>query len=194
MSNYIHFCISHKLDLNPTPFTLSRYIAYTSRHIASGPKYLSGARHFLKQLYPHFDESRAHPLVQATIRGSKKVRADPVKRKPPLQISHIQLFCDSHHLSYDDLLFATLMSCGFYGCHCTRSWFESRLFAYVGRNFGGHSLRAGGAIFYARLGLSEHMIMVLGHWSSTAWKIYIRDNPTVRAELQLAALKQAQRS
>ena len=281
--DYIHFCTSHKLDLDPTPSTLSRYIAYTSRHIASGPKYLSGARHFLKQLYPHFDESRAHPLVQATIRGSKKVRADPVKRKPPLQISHIQLFYDSRHLSYDDLLFSTLMSCGFYGCHrigeltvpnqhdlrdwrkvikraslkfengragyhlpyhksdpfyhgtdilqshqavaspvsllkeyCTirdklhgarpalflcedgtlptRSWFESRFFAYVGREFGGHSLRAGGATFYARLGLSESVIMALGRWSSTAWKIYIRDNPTVRAELQLASLKQAQRS
>ncbi|KAJ3752944.1 hypothetical protein EV360DRAFT_54308, partial [Lentinula raphanica] len=117
--DYIRFCTSHNLDLNSTSFTLSRYIAYTSRHIASGPKYLSGARHFLKQLYPHFDESHAHPLVQATIRGCKKVRADPVKRRLPLQISHIQLFYDFCHLSYhyDDLLFATLLSCDFYGCH-----------------------------------------------------------------------------
>ncbi|KAJ3964576.1 hypothetical protein EV361DRAFT_766373, partial [Lentinula raphanica] len=60
-----------------------------------------------------------------------------------------------------------------------RSWFESRFFAYVCREFGGHSLRAGGATFYARPGLSESMIMALGRWSSTAWKIYIRDNPTV---------------
>ncbi|KAJ3964165.1 hypothetical protein EV361DRAFT_812507, partial [Lentinula raphanica] len=58
----------------------------------------------------------------------------------------------------------------------------------------GHSLRAGGATFYARLGLSESVIMALGRWSSAAWKINIRDNPTVRAELQLASLKQAQRS
>ena len=29
----------------------------------------------------------------------------------------------------------------------------------------------------------------LGSWSSTAWKIYIRDNPTVRAEQQLAVLQ-----
>ncbi|KAJ3835121.1 hypothetical protein F5878DRAFT_517177, partial [Lentinula raphanica] len=102
--------------------------------------------------------------------------------------------------SYDDILFATLMSCGFYGCHRigeltvsnqhdlhgtlpTRSWFESRFFAYVGREFGRHSLRAGGATFYARLGLSESVIMALERWSFTAWKIYIRDNSTVRAEL-----------
>ena len=42
--------------------------------------------------------------------------------------------------------------------------------------------------FYASLGLSEDVIQAIGHWSSQAWKIYIRDNPTVRAEQQLAAI------
>jgi hypothetical protein len=280
--DYIRFCTSHNLDLDPTPSTLSRYIAFTSKHIASGPKYLTGARHYLKQLYPHFDQSRSDPLVQATIRGSKKVRGDPVKRKPPLQISHIQLFFDKCHNSYNDLLFAAIISCSFYGCHrigeltipnqkslfdwrkvikrsslkfesgragyrlpyhksdpfyqgtdilhshqkvadpvsllkeycsvrdklhgarsalflCedgslpTRSWFESMFYPVVGKDFGGHSCRAGGATFYARLGLDESIIMALGRWSSTAWKIYIRDNPTVRAELQLAAINRLQR-
>ncbi|KAJ3747638.1 hypothetical protein DFH05DRAFT_1601500, partial [Lentinula detonsa] len=116
--DYVCFCTSHNLDLDPTPSTLSRYIAYTSKHIASGPKYLTGAHYYLKQFYPHFDESRSNPLVQATIRGSKKIRADPVKRKPPLQTSHIRLFFDCRHNSFDDLLFATIISCAFYGCHC----------------------------------------------------------------------------
>ena len=280
--DYIRFCTLHNFDLDPTPSTLSRYIAYTSRHIASGPKYLTGARHYLKQLYPHFDESRSNPLVQATIRGSKKVRADPVKRKPPLQISHILLFYERRLNSYNDLLFAVIISCAFYGCHrigeltipnqkslfdwrkvikrsslkfeqgragyrlpyhksdpfyqgtdilhslqqaanpvsllkdyCSardklhgarpalficengslpsRAWFESKFYAIVGKDFGGHSCRAGGAIYYARLGLDESIIMALGRWSSTAWKIYIRDNPTVHAELQLAAIHRLQR-
>jgi hypothetical protein len=39
------------------------------------------------------------------------------------------------------------------------------------------------------LGLSESVIQAIGRWSSSAWKIYIRDNPTVRAEQQFAALK-----
>ena len=58
------------------------------------------------------------------------------------------------------------------------------------RSFGGHSPHAGGATYYAALGLSESIIMALGHWSSKAWKIYIHDNPSVRhgAALQLAAL------
>jgi hypothetical protein len=277
--DYIRFCKIHHLPLDPTPQTLSRYIAFTSLSIASGPKYLTRARHFLHDLYPGFDDNRASPLVQATIRGSKKVRADPVRRKQPLRVQHLAAFLDAahHSHSYDDLLFATIMSCCFYGCHRsgelvlktkkavdwrkivkrsslrfspgyvgyhlpyhktdpffrgtdilfsaqniadpvsllqdyvhirdtihgarralflredgshpTRAWFDSKLFSFVDKSFGGHSPRAGGATFYAALGLSESVIMALGRWSSEAWKIYIRDNPCVRAALQLAALR-----
>ena len=75
------------------------------------------------------------------------------------------------------------------GSHPTRSWFEKKFFAILDRSFGGHSPRAGGATFYANLGLSEDVIQALGRWSSKAWKLYIRDNPAIRAELQLAALR-----
>ena len=276
--DYINFCHLHNLPLDPTPQTLSRYIAFTSLSIASGPKYLTGARHFLRELFPAFDANRASPLVQATIRGSRKVRADPVCRKQPIRLHHLSSFVTLVHQShdYDDLLFATIMSCCFYGCHRsgelilkgkknidwrkiikrsslhfspgyvgyrlpyhktdpffrgtdilfsaqqiadpvsflheytllrdsihgarkplflrkdgshpTRAWFDSKLFSFVDKSFGGHSARAGGATFYASLGLSESIIMALGRWSSEAWKIYIRDNPSVRAALQLSAL------
>ena len=117
--SYARFCQIHNLPLDPTPQTLSRFIAFSSLSIASGPKYLTGARHFLHDLYPHFDNSRASPVVQATIRGSKKVRADPVRRKQPIRIDHLLLFVNAARSSndYDDLLFATIMSCCFYGCH-----------------------------------------------------------------------------
>lgn len=278
--DYISFCINHSLPLDPTPQTLSRYIGYTSQFISSGPKYLSGARHFLSDLYPSFNTNRSHPLVQATITGSKKIRADPVKRKLPLRISHLQAFLEVANCTndYDDCLFAVILSCCFYGCHRTgelvlnndgtlrdwrkiikraslhfsfghasyhlpyhkgdrfyrgtdilftsqeianpvsllqeyvkrrdavhggraalfirengshptRSWFEKKFFAVLDRSFGGHSPRAGGATYYASLGLSEDIIQALGRWSSAAWKIYIRDNPTIRAELQLAAIR-----
>jgi hypothetical protein len=278
--DYISFCVNHSLPLDPTPQTLSRYIAYTSQFISSGPKYLSGARHFLSDLYPSFNTNRSHPLVQATITGSKKIQADPVKRKLPLRTSHLHAFLEVARCTndYDDLLFATIISCSFYGCHRTgelvlkndstlrdwrkiikraslhtssgragyhlpyhkgdrfyrgtdilfssqeiadpvsllrdyrsrrdavhgaraalfirengshptRSWFEKKFFVVLDRSFGGHSPRAGGATFYANLGLSEDIIQALGRWSSEAWKIYIRDNATVRAELQLAAIR-----
>ncbi|KAJ7150092.1 hypothetical protein C8R43DRAFT_823077, partial [Mycena crocata] len=109
----------HSIPLAPTPQTLSRYIAYTSQYIASGPKYLTGARHFLQDLYPDFDENRKHPLVQATIRGSKKIRADPVHRKLPLRPSHLATFLEIALVTgtYDDFLFIVILSCCFYACH-----------------------------------------------------------------------------
>jgi hypothetical protein len=117
--DYLHFCRLHRLSLDPTPLTLSCYIAYTSMSIASGPKYLSGVCYFLHDFYPAFDANRSSPLVQATIRGSKKIRADPVQRKQPLRLTHLSTFLDAARRTqdYDDLLFVTIMSCCFYGCH-----------------------------------------------------------------------------
>jgi len=117
--DYISFCLKFSLPLTPTPQTLVCYIAYTSKYIASTPKYLTGARHFLNDIYPEFDTNRAHPLVQSTICGSKKIHADPIRRKQPLRLSHLEAFihvANTTH-AYDDLLFATLLSCCFYRCH-----------------------------------------------------------------------------
>lgn len=279
--DYITFCLSNSLPLDPTPQTLSRYIAYTSMHISSGPKYLTGAKHFLEKLYPDFEKNRSHPLVQATIAGSKKLRADPVKRKLLLRLCHLEAFLHVARCTHDynDLLFAVILSCCFYACHrCgelvwkndkslqdwkkvikrssltfqgtqrarywlpyhkadrfyagseilftkqdiadpvsllreyvvlrdslhgaqaalflredgtvpTRAWFDRKFFALLDRQFGGHSGRAGGATFCASLGLSEDVIQAIGRWSSKAWKLYIRDNPTIRAEIQLASIR-----
>ena len=279
--SYVKFCYQFHLPLDPTPTTLARYIAYTSRSIASGPKYLTGVRHFLRDIYPDFDKSRASAFVQTTIRGSVKLRADPVRRKDPLRIHHLLMFNNiaSESKSYDDMLFATILSLAFFACHRigelvipndkslfdwrkvikrssvihsnrriqytlpyhkgdpfyrgtiimhmshpevdpvsmlsayllmrdqlhqgrpalfikedgslpTRSWFDNKFFKYLSRTeFGGHSARSGGATYYAGLGLSEDVIQALGRWSSATWKIYVRDNPTIRAELQLASLR-----
>lgn len=117
--DYVKLCINHNLSLDPTPQTLSRYIAYTSRHIALGPKYLTGHRHFICDFFPDFDKNRAHPLVQATIRGSKKLRIDLIRRKLPLCSHHLAAFVETARQTkdYDNLLFATMMSCSFYACH-----------------------------------------------------------------------------
>lgn len=45
--DYINFCVTHSLPLDPTLETQSRYVAYTSQFIASALKYLTGVRHFL---------------------------------------------------------------------------------------------------------------------------------------------------
>lgn len=80
---------------------------------------LTGMRHFLKDLYPDFDANRAHPLVSSTIWGSKKARADPVVRKLPLCLAHLQSFLNVAHCTgtYNDFMFIVLLTCTFYGCH-----------------------------------------------------------------------------
>jgi hypothetical protein len=70
----------------------------------------------------------------------------------------------------------------------SRAWFDARFFSILDQSFGGHSARAGGATFYASLGPSEDIIQALGR-SSSSWKIYVRDNPSVRAEAQLAKIR-----
>jgi hypothetical protein len=71
----------------------------------------------------------------------------------------------------------------------SRHWFDQRFFTRLDQSFGGHSACAGGATFYASLGLSKDIIQALGRWSSQSWRIYIRDNPSIRAEAQLAAIR-----
>jgi len=75
------------------------------------------------------------------------------------------------------------------GLHPSRSWFDRKFFAVLDHSYGGQSARAGGATFYASLGVTEDVLQAIGQWSSSAWKIYIRDHPTIRMEQQLASLR-----
>ena len=77
--DYIRFCLQHHLPLERTPLTLARYIAYMSQFITSGPHYLSGARHYLQDLFPNPNANRNHQLVKNTIRGSRKLRANSIQ-------------------------------------------------------------------------------------------------------------------
>jgi hypothetical protein len=112
--DYINFCLIHSLSLDPTLQTLSCYIAYTSQFISSGTKYLTGACHFLADLYPDFEQNCSHTLVQAMMDGVKKICADPVKCKLPLQPGHLHAFwCDVlQSRSYDNLLFVQVWQVG----------------------------------------------------------------------------------
>jgi hypothetical protein len=48
---------------------------------------------------------------------------------------------------------------------------------FLPRNFGGQSLRAGGATRLPSLGTDPAIIQATGRWSSDTWKIYIRQHP-----------------
>ena len=69
----------------------------------------------------------------------------------------------------------------------TRRWFLSRLAACVpDADIAGHSLRAGGATFYAAAGWPDDRIQALGRWSSEAFRIYIRQHPVLLQALLFA--------
>jgi hypothetical protein len=65
------------------------------------------------------------------------------------------------------------------GCVPTRHWFISRLRHFFPKNFAGQSLRSGGATSLAEAGADLETIRAVGHWSSTAFRIYLRKNPVV---------------
>ena len=75
------------------------------------------------------------------------------------------------------------------GASPTRNWFLSRLHTHIFDNVAGHSLRAGGATYFASIGWPDDRIQSLGRWKSNNFHIYIRKNPVV-----LQALLHARRT
>ncbi len=74
----------------------------------------------------------------------------------PVQLlSDYVAHCDAVHHGQSPL-FLTVQ-----GLHPMRRWFDGKFFAVLDRTFGSHSLCAGGATYYASLGLSEDDIQAL---------------------------------
>lgn len=74
----------------------------------------------------------------------------------------------------------------------TRSWFLQRITSVLrDPTVGGHSLRAGGATFFASLGWPDDRIQHLGRWQSASFKIYIRKNPVLLNALMVGQPRRA---
>jgi hypothetical protein len=65
----------------------------------------------------------------------------------------------------------------------TRSFFMRRLRRFFDNDIGGQSMRAGGATALAEQGVPPSLIQAMGRWSSDAFLIYIRRNPTMLISL-----------
>src|SRR5258708_3037314 len=65
--------------------------------------------------------------------------------------------------------------------------FDDRLFLaicfmaylFIPKEFSRHSFQAGGATHLAAVGIPNDKIQAMGHWSSEAWRSYVRKNPVV---------------
>lgn len=59
----------------------------------------------------------------------------------------------------------------------TYSWVKNRIQAFFGNDYGGSSMRSGGADYLALIGTPYDMIQAIGRWSSEAFKEYLRTHP-----------------
>lgn len=262
------------LPLLPSERSLVLFISYTIRRIASVDKYLSALAHYFKLRMRNWNEIRNAEVVKRALIGSIKWRGHQVHRVDQVLAHHLKTFIDRAKTgTFDDLLFATLSTVGFFALHrlgelvdpdnpserdsrktikrgsatiskdlfsyhlpyhktdpffkgtpvvilaeCTtsdfssnllfaaylrcrdqrhptatnlflredgstptRTWYLTRLKAFLGPGFGGHSLRPGGATWYALGGSSSEVIRRLGRWApnSTTWEQYIRAHPSL---------------
>lgn len=68
----------------------------------------------------------------------------------------------------------------------TRKWWVERVQQRCGKEFSGHSFRAGGATWYAMRGVSENTIKRIGRWKSDTWQLYVRTSWDVDVALRNA--------
>ena len=114
------FCDLYHQSHHPTPASLSSYIAYAIRRIASIDTYLSGIAHFMKRIYNDWEAVRFHPKVVSVLRGAHKWRAHRIRRRNPLHLHHVGHFVKiacQRNASYDQILFAAMLVCGFFAMH-----------------------------------------------------------------------------
>lgn len=119
LASYLNFIKLHELDPNPTSDTLALFIVFMSQSIkpTSVEVYLTGIVHYLSPIYPEIRVSRSSPLVKQTLIGCKKLYNTPITRKRALLPSEVEraghLYSSSP--SYDNLLFISMLLCGFFG-------------------------------------------------------------------------------
>ena len=126
LNSYLAFCEQHNFDINPTPDTLSFFIAYMARQ--TGPSgrpisirtitsYLSGITFYLEPSYPHVRDIRKLPIISQMIRGAEKKVGQPIKRKLPIEDLHLHLLLEKLKESddLDDKLFLAICFTAYHG-------------------------------------------------------------------------------
>ena len=119
LNSYLAFCERHNFDINPTPDTLSFFIAYMA--CQTGPSrrpisirtitsYLSGIAFYLEPSYPHVCDIRKLPIISQTICGMEKKVSQPVKQKLLIEDLHLCLLLKKLKKSddLDDKLFLAI--------------------------------------------------------------------------------------
>ncbi len=118
LRSYLSFCDRQSIPIDPTPDTLSLFVAYEGQHIdpRSVKAYLSGVCSELEPFFPDVRKARASRLVCDTLKGSMRLYSKPMRRKAPLTCDDLsRLVADlASPPSHDDSLFLALLLTGFH--------------------------------------------------------------------------------
>src|SRR5258708_4578907 len=122
-NSYLTFCNLHNFDLEPSPETLSFFIAFMARpsgktlSICTITSYLSGIAHHLEPFYSIIQSVRKHPLVVKTLQGAEKTDGRLISRKLPIEDEHLRLLVTKLGTSteYDDYLFLAICFTAYHG-------------------------------------------------------------------------------
>ena len=118
LNSYINFVLLHELPIEPTDDTLSLFTVYTCFHInpKSVDSYLSGICHQLEAFFPDVRKARSSMLVKRTLRGCKRLKGTPTKRKRALTLEDLArvIIYYSTSTNHNDLLFVAMLLTGFF--------------------------------------------------------------------------------
>jgi hypothetical protein len=133
------------------------------------------SRHTLSFHHDHFSFQLPFHNADHFYQGSKiVVLSKPTSPHDPLPFMCRYLLSRDASFPFHPELWLTSA-----GVSPTSSWFTSQLRSTLGPNVGGHSIRSGAATALAVDGVPDHIIQGMGHWSSDAFKVYIRKHPVL---------------
>jgi hypothetical protein len=117
LRSWAEFALLHKFAGIPTPDSLSLFIVWLSRSVSARTveSYLSGIVSKLLPICTDIRNIRQNEIVVRTLRGIKRRNGQTVVRKSALTENDLKIAVDSYSSpSYDDLLFLTILTVGFY--------------------------------------------------------------------------------
>jgi hypothetical protein len=117
LRSWAQFAVLHGYPGIPTADSLSLYIIWMSRFVSprTVDSYLSGIVNKLRPICPDIRSIRLDFLVVNTLRGSKRGRNAPIRRKRALSEQDLEFaVLELATPSFDDVLFLTLLTTGFY--------------------------------------------------------------------------------
>lgn len=119
VNRFIKYCVDGNLEPVPTESNLSLFISEISREIKpkSVNTYLSGILYHFTHSYPEVKVNQLSAKVRDTMKGCQKTFSKPTIRVNAMELKNLDIAANFFKNTFNDLLFNTILSMGFYGLH-----------------------------------------------------------------------------